>query len=84
MALRFSVDSPKRRTCWGWPSGVVVRFVCSASAAWGSQVWILGVDLAVLLEPCRGSIPNKTEEGWCRCQLGDDLPQAKRKIGDES
>ena len=30
---------------WGWPSGVVVKLVHSTSAAWGSQVQILGMDL---------------------------------------
>ena len=29
----------------GQPSGVVVGSMCSASAAWGLQVQILGVDL---------------------------------------
>ena len=30
---------------WGWPSGIAVKFVCSASAARGSLVWILGAVL---------------------------------------
>ena len=30
---------------WGWPSGVVVKFMCSTSAAWGLQVRIPGTDL---------------------------------------
>lgn len=25
---------------WGWPGGVVVRFMCSTSVAWGLQVQI--------------------------------------------
>ena len=29
----------------GQPGGVVVKFTLSASAAWGSLVWILGADL---------------------------------------
>ena len=29
----------------GWPSGVLVKFAHSASAAWGPWVWIPGVDL---------------------------------------
>ena len=29
----------------GQPIGVEAKFTCSASAAWGSQVWILGADL---------------------------------------
>ena len=31
----------------GQPSGVVVTFTCSASAAWGLRVWILGPDLHI-------------------------------------
>ena len=31
--------------CKGWPAGVVVGFMHSTSAAWGSWVWIPGVDL---------------------------------------
>ena len=29
----------------GWPGGVVVKFARYALAAWGSWVWMLGVDL---------------------------------------
>ena len=29
----------------GWPSGIVVKFMCSASVAQGSQVQIAGTDL---------------------------------------
>uniref|UniRef100_A0A9L0J6P8 Uncharacterized protein n=1 Tax=Equus asinus TaxID=9793 RepID=A0A9L0J6P8_EQUAS len=31
--------------CRGWPRGAAVKFTRSASAAWGSLVWILGADL---------------------------------------
>ena len=30
--------------------------------AWGLPVWVLGVDLAQLIEPCCGGIPCKIEE----------------------
>ena len=30
----------------GRPGGIAVKFTCSALAAWCSQVWILGADLA--------------------------------------
>ena len=43
---------------------MVVKFECSALAAWGSGVQILGTDLAPLVKPRCGSIPHKTEEGW--------------------
>ena len=43
----------------GWPCGRVVKFACSASAAWGSLVQILGTDLAPLIKPCCGGIPHR-------------------------
>ena len=52
---------------WGWPSGVVVKFMPSAPVAWGSQVQIPGVDLALLMKPHCDSIPHETEEAWHRC-----------------
>ena len=30
---------------WGWPPVIVVKFMCSALAAQGLWVWILGTDL---------------------------------------
>ena len=50
-----------------WPSGIVVKFGPSASVAQGSQVQILGADLALLIKPCCGGIPHKIEEDWHRC-----------------
>ena len=60
---------PLKRICWGQPSAVVLRFGHSASAAWGSQVQILGADLAllILIQPYCGSISHKIEEDWHRC-----------------
>ena len=52
---------------WGQPSGVVVKFAHSVSAAWGLQFRIPGADLALLVESCCGGIPHKTEEDWHRC-----------------
>ena len=37
-------SGPKKGTHRDWPGGVVVKFACSASAAQGSPVQILGVD----------------------------------------
>ena len=50
---------------WGQPGGVVVTFSCSASVAQGSQVWILGMDLAPLVKSHCGDIPRKIED-WHR------------------
>ena len=33
---------------WGQPSGIAVKFACSASAAHGLPVWILGMDLCTI------------------------------------
>ena len=36
------------------------------------------MDLAPLIKPCSGGIPQKMEEEWYRCQLSHNLPQAKK------
>ena len=51
----------------------MVKFVRSASVAWGLQVQILGEDLAPLVKPCCGSIPHKTEGDWHRYYLRANL-----------
>ena len=43
----------------GQPSGIVVKFVHSGSAAQGSWVQIPGMDLTPLIKPCCGGIPHK-------------------------
>ena len=42
----------------GGPGGVVVKFVCSALAAQGLWVQILGEDLHTTHKPCCGGIPH--------------------------
>ena len=32
----------KHEQFWGQPGGIVVKFACSASVAWGLLAWILG------------------------------------------
>ena len=61
----------------GWPGGVVIKFARSALVVRGSQAWIPGVDLALLIKPHCGGVSQKIEEDWHRCQLSDNLPQAK-------
>ena len=63
---------------WSRPGGIVVKFENFASVAQGSQVQIPGMDLAPLIKPCCDGIPHKIEEDWRRCQLSDNLSQAKR------
>ena len=38
-------EKKERKDNRGWPSGVVVKFMSSASAAWGLQIRLPGVDL---------------------------------------
>ena len=58
----YGITLIKSISPWGQPSGMVVNFTCSASAAQGSQVWIPSVDLAPLVKPHCGSIPHKIKE----------------------
>ena len=58
----------KSMNCWCRPSGEVVKFACSASAAWGSRVQILGMDLhSVHQVMLWWRLTYKIEEDWHRC-----------------
>ena len=50
-----------------WRGGVVFKFAHSTSAAQGLQVRIPGVDPALLIKPCSGSVPHKMEGDWHKC-----------------
>ena len=53
---------------WGRPGGAAVKFACSALAAGGSPVPILGADIAPLGKPCCGRRPTyKVEEDGHGC-----------------
>ena len=63
--LPYKVDIKKGR---GWPGGVVVKFVHSASAAWGLWVWMLGVDLHIAHQAMLWWHPTyKIEKDWHSC-----------------
>ena len=63
----------------GWPSGVAVKFACSASAARGLWVQIPGADLHTAHQSMLWWCPTQeTEEDWPRCELSDHPPQAER------
>ena len=52
----------------GWPSGTVVEFAHSASAAQGLLVRIPGADMALLVGPCCGRCPTyKVEKDGHGC-----------------
>ena len=59
----------------------MVKFVHSASVAWGSQVLIPGLDLhtAQLNKPCCGGIPHKIEEDGHNVSSGRIFLSKKRK-----
>ena len=61
------ISQPKRPRR-GRPGGTAVKCARSASAAWGSPVWILGADMALLGKPCCGKRPTyKVEEDGHGC-----------------
>ena len=64
-------------------SGIVVKFMCSASVAWGSLVWTLGVDLALLIKPCCGGRPTYKieEDGHTDVGSGPVCLSKMRRIG---
>ena len=69
-----------KETFRGRPGGAAVKFARSAAAAWGSPVWILGADMALLSKPCCGRRPTyKVEEDGHGCQLRASLPQQKEE-----
>ena len=67
--LREAKANPSRGKMVEGPArGTVVRFACSASAAWSSLVRILGVDMAPLGKPCCGRrLTYKVEGDGHRC-----------------
>ena len=63
-----TVVSSRSITRGGWPSGAVVKFACSTSAAQGLLVRVLSVDMAPLGKPCCGRCPTyKVEEDGHGC-----------------
>ena len=58
-----------KKSFFGGQSGsIAVKCSCSASAAQGSLVQILGVDMAWLVKPCCGGrLPHEVEEDGHGC-----------------
>ena len=64
----------------GWPGGIVAKLTHSASAAQDLWVRIPGADLHTAPEATLWWRPTyKIEEDWHRCQLINNLPQAKNE-----
>ena len=64
----------------GQPGGTVFKCTCSASAARGSPVQILGAYRALLGKPCCGRRPTyKVEEDGHGCELRASFPQQKEE-----
>ena len=78
--LTMKQQKEKLRTqSQGWPSGIVVKFARSASAAWGLQLWILGADLCTTQAMLWQHPTQKIEEVWHGYQLRANVPQAKKR-----
>ena len=66
--LVLSASRLKKDCEWGRPGGAVVKFMCSASAARGSQVQIPDVDLHTTHQAKLWWHPTyKVEGDWHRC-----------------
>ena len=62
-----------------WPSGTGVGFVCSALAAWGSWIWIVGTDLHTAHHAMLWWQPTyKIEDDWLTDVSSRTTFQAKR------
>ena len=62
VCFKFFIKKLEKR---GQPSGVVFKFMCSASVTQGSQVWILGVDVHIPHQAMLWWCPTyKVEEDW--------------------
>ena len=58
----------KKISLWSQSGGIVVKFACSAAAAQGSRIWILGMDLHTTQQAMLWRQPKyKIEEDWHRC-----------------
>ena len=63
----------------GQPSGIVVKFACSALVAWGSWVWIPGADLHIAHQAMLWQCPTyKVEEDWHQ-MLAQGLTSSPKK-----
>ena len=68
MLLKSLATPPSKMESRGQPSGIVVNFVHTASAAQGSQVRIPGTDLHTVHQAMLWWHPMyKIEEDWHRC-----------------
>ena len=72
----------QRSIYWGWPGGIAVKFVHSASVAQSSPVWIPGADLRTpLIKPCCGRWPPKLRNIGTDVSSGPIFLSKKRRTG---
>ena len=64
-----------KRIFWGWPTGIVIKFPLSTSVAWGSWVWIPGVDLHTTHQAKHPTC--KIEEDWQQMLAQGQSPSPK-------
>ena len=67
----------------GQPDGAAVKFARSISVAQDLLVWIVGADMALLVQPCSGRRPTyKVEEDGTDVSSGPIFLSKKCRIGD--
>ena len=78
--MREGIDFYQNLFPGGQPSGIVVMFTRSASAAWGLQVWILGMDIYTTHPAMLWWYSTyEIEKDWHRYKLRANLPHQTNK-----
>ena len=76
----LEIQGDRDRQGWGQPGAIAVKFACSALAARGSLVRILGADLRTAHQAMLWRRPTyKVEEDGHGCQPRANLPQQKEE-----
>ena len=71
------------RESWGLPGGIVVKFMCSTSAAKGLRVWILDVDLHTAHQAMLGWHPTYKKDWQQMLAQGQSYTSKKQKEEEE-
>ena len=65
--VQTSLGHHNKANYWGWPSGIVVKFMHVTSVPRVRRFGSQARTYTPLIKPCCGSIPHKIEEDWHRC-----------------